>query len=232
MLKKLVLIGLVFSSTLYAIQNPDVFGQAYKLETSDQINERINNNRPQEFGRHVPTPENFKAEAIGHSWTILSWESTSDTSNTLSYHLYRNDILLTELPANQLTYKDKFLLQEEHYKYELFSLDKSGWNSKATSLVLTTHANSKPEFISTQKRIQLNNIKGVGVKIHHFKATDANDDSLYYKIKGKDADKFMIHQTSGELVNRKYLVRDYNYQLTVEVSDGMHKSTFNLTIET
>ncbi len=232
MLKKLLLIGLVFSSTLYAIQNPDVFGQAYTLETSDRINEKINHNRPQEFGRHVPTPENFKAEAIGHNWAILSWESTSDISNTLSYHLYRNDILLTELPANQLTYKDKFLLQEENYIYEIFSLDKSGWNSKASSLTLTTQANGKPEFVSTQNHIQLNNIKGVGLKIHHFNAVDSNNDSLYFKIKGKDADKFMIHQTSGELVNKKYLVRDYNYKITVEISDGMDKSTLKLTIKT
>ena len=231
MLKKLLLIGLVFSSTLYAIQNPEVFGQVYNLETSDRINEKINNNRPQEFGRHVPTPENFKAEAIGHNWAILSWESTNDTSNTLSYHIYRNDILLTELPANQQAYKDKFLLQEETYRYEIFSLDKSGWNSKATSLTLTTQANSKPEFINTQKQIHLNNIKGVGLKIYHFSAVDLNNDPLYFKIKGKDADKFMIHQTSGELVNRKYLVRDYDYQLTVEVSDGMDKSTLILTIK-
>ncbi len=232
MLKKLLLIGLVFSSTLYAIQNPDVFGQAYNLETSDRINEKINNNRPQEFGRHVPTPENFKAEAVGHNWAILSWESTSDNSNILSYHIYRNDILLTELPANQQTYKDKFLLHNESYKYEIFSLDKSGWNSKATSITLTTQANNKPEFVSAKKRIQLNKIKGVGLKIHHFNAVDLNNDPLYFKIKGKDADKFMIHQSSGELVNRKYLVRDYVYQLTIEVSDGMDKSTLKLSINT
>jgi len=232
MLKKLLLIGLVFSSTLYAIQNPDVFGQAYDLEASDSINEKINKNRPQEFGRHVPTPENFKAEAIGHNWAILSWESTAGTNNTLSYHLYRNDILLIELPANQQTYKDKFLLQEETYKYEIFSLDKSGWNSKATNITLTTQSNSKPEFVSTKNEIQLHNIKGVGLKIHHFVAVDLNNDQLYFKIKGKDADKFMIHQASGELVNRKYLVRDYNYQITVEVSDGMAKSMLGFSINT
>jgi len=232
MLKKLLLIGLVFSSTLYAIQNPGVFGQAYDLEASDSINEKINKNRPQEFGRHVPTPENFKAEAIGHNWAILSWESTTDTNNTLSYHLYRNDILLIELPANQLTYKDKFLLQEETYKYEIFSLDKSGWNSKATNITLTTQSNSKPEFVSTKNEIQLHNIKGVGLKIHHFVAVDLNNDQLYFKIKGKDAEKFMINQASGELVNRKYLVRDYNYQITVEVSDGMAKSMLGFSINT
>ncbi len=229
MLKKLLLISLIFSSTIYAIQNPELFGKAYNLKT----NADTNYSRPQEFGRHVPTPENFKSEATGHNWAVLSWESNStSSSNTLSFHIYRNGILLTELPANQQTYKDKFLQQQATYRYEIFALDKSGWSSQRRSISLMTKKNAKPVFTHAQSSLQLRAIRGIGLKIHVFRAMDTDGDPLYFKVKNKDYEKFMINQNTGELVNRKYLVRDNQYRFTVEVSDGMNKSEIDVVLNT
>ncbi len=228
MFKNLILISIIFSSTLYAIQNPNLLGSSYDL-SSKQSNF---NNRPQEFNQVISKPINFKIENKGHNWATLSWQANDNSHSITGYHLYRDNILLAELSANQLIYKDTFLLESKNYNYEIYALGDTGWRSPANTLAVKTNKNSVPKITNSVAVININGINGIGNHVYTFIAVDANKDKLYFKLLGDDSARFLINQATGKLINKKYLVRQKEYRLTVEVSDGMSKSQSNMTIRT
>ncbi len=228
MFKNLLLISIIFSSTLYAIQNPSILGSTYNLKSSSDTDQY----RPQEFKQTISKPLNFNIENKGHNWATLSWQTSDNSQSIMSYHLYRNRILLAELPASQKIYKDTFLLQDQKYQYEVYAIGETGWRSPANSLELKTHKNASPKILNMRTNINFKNINGIGNYIYTFTAQDKNKDKLYFKLKGKDANRFLLSQDSGKLINKKYIVRQKTYHLIIEVSDGMSRAQHNFTVQT
>ncbi len=228
MFKKMLLTTIIFASTYYGIQNPLVFGHSYDLTTSDTFS----GNRPQDFRRVLSTPTNFKAETSGHNWIILSWEPGENSSNILSYHIYRDGILLTELSANQHTFKDKFLSPQQSYRYRVATLEKSGWSSSSEPIIASTKRNAIPVFTHAQDNLTLNYTSPIGSHISTYTAKDNDQDTLYFKLTGKDENIFLINQNTGKLINRKFLIQDKKYYINIEISDGMGKSIVKVTLNT
>ncbi len=228
MFKNLFLISIIFSSTLYAIQNPSILGATYNLKSSGDTHQY----RPQEFNQTISKPHNFDINNKGHNWAVLSWQTKDDSLPIMSYHLYRNKILLAELPASQRIYKDTFLLQDQKYQYDIYAIGETGWRSPANSLELKTHKNSSPRILNMRANIEFKNINGIGNYIHTFTAQDNNNDQLYFKLKGEDANRFLLNQDSGKLINKRYIVRQKTYHLIIEVSDGMSRAQYDFTVQT
>ncbi len=228
MFKNLLLISIIFSSTLYAIQNPSILGSTYNLKSSGDTDQY----RPQEFKQTISKPQSFNIENKGHNWATLSWKASDNSQSVMSYHLYRNKILLAELAASQRIYKDTFLLQDQKYQYEVYAIGETGWRSPANSLELKTHKNASPKILNMRANINFKNINGIGNYIYTFTAQDKNNDKLYFKLKGKDANRFLLSQDSGKLINKKYIVRQKTYHLIIEVSDGMSRAQHNFTVQT
>ncbi len=229
MISKFIFFILISSSVTYAIKHPESFGNQYNL------NKKTHSSNLESFDykpQYAAKLEKFQLEKKGHNWAILSWDAPSSSHNNHSHHIYRNKVLIAKLNAQQFVFKDKFLEPEKKYHYEIHASNIEGWNSPKSSLTLTTLENLPPVILIKKTTIYTSHLNEIGTLIHKFSAWDKNKDKLYYKLKGKNASSFMINQNTGELINKIYLLDQRNYNISVQVSDGIEKSSVDIIIST
>lgn len=220
---------LIVSCAWYGVDN---LGKS----TSSAVIQDNSKSIPHEFYEtttYIKAPETFEVNAVGNNWTVLSWTSNADKSQLNGFQIYRNNILLTELSKNQFSFKDSFLKQNQTYTYDIYAINKDGWKSDKISLTTQTKENKKPAFISShlQKITTKSNIE-IGSELFQFEAKDTDGDDIYYQLSGKDAERFLINENDGKLINREYLKSETDYEVIVSASDGMDKTAINLTINT
>ena len=105
---------------------------------------------------------------------------------------------------------------------------------KIINVAVDAPANSVPRFIdgsNTTRSVAENTARGVNIG-SPITAIDADDESLTYTLKGRDAASFHIDRTTGQL--RTNATLDYEtkrtYTVTVTVSDGSDTDTITGTI--
>ncbi len=216
MIYKIIILLLISTSTLYAIQNPKKLGHNYHSNTfNDQAY-----TRPVQEREVMHSPTDFKSHSTDHTGTTLIWDHPYNSTQKFNYQIYRNQILLTELPSSQKTFTDSYLQPSQNYKYEIYAIDESGWRSGSKKINVQTKENLEPILQSTVSSIELYRNTQLNTEIYTFLASDPNEDTLNFKLKGQDREYFSIDAQSGTLVNKKYLVRDKEYKLNIQVSDG------------
>ena len=225
---KIFFILFIAASALYAFQNPNKMGNAYN--TKDNLGRVIE--RPLEERENMPRPTQFLATSIGHNSSSLSWNHPYNSNQKFAYQIYRNKVLLAELPSSQQIFKDQHLSPDRDYHYEIFAVDNTGWRSAANSLTIATSHNATPSFIQTPNMLELQHNLNLNSEIHKFYAQDANNDPLTFTIKGTDKTSFSINSETGTLTTQKYLVRDNKYHLQIEVSDGNSSTNIPFIIKT
>lgn len=228
MLNKIFTWLLIISSVSYGMKHSDdLFWHSKKVSISDRSYSK------KHFDRQSPeAPVNFKVESTGHNWSILSWEAPRVANNNYNYHIYRNRVLIANLNSDQFVYKDTLLRQNQTYVYEIFASNVEGWASHKVKVSLKTRKNTAPDISKNMAKIRMNHLASVGTHVYTIKAKDKNNDELYYTIKGKDANKFMINNETGKIINKVHLTAQNTYQIHVVVSDGMSKKTLELSIRT
>ena len=217
MIFKIIVLLLISTSTLYAIQNPKKLG--HNNTHSNKYNEQAYE-RPLEARDVMHSPTDFQSHNTDHTGTTLAWDHPYNSAQKFIYQIYRNQILLTELPSNQKTFTDSYLQPSQNYMYEIYAVDENGWRSSSKKLNVQTKKNFAPIMQQTANSIELYRNTQLNTQIHTFFASDPNKDTLSYKLKGQDRGFFAIDAQSGILVNKKYLVRDKEYKLSIQVSDG------------
>lgn len=228
MLNKIFTWLFIISSVSYGVKHSDEFlWNAKQVSISD----RSYTKKHYEY-QSPEAPENFKVESIGHNWSILSWEAPKVANNNYNYHIYRNKVLVANLSANQFVYKDTLLRQNQAYEYEIFASNLEGWASHKIKVNLKTRKNAAPYLSKNTIRVAMSHLAAVGTHVYTVVAKDQNDDTLYYTIKGKDSEKFMINNETGKIINREFLKAENIYHVNVEVSDGMSKTAVLLKIRT
>ena len=230
MLKNLILLSVILTCTWYALQEPEKEPrrQARQLDVATTV---VSQSR-EDYERKIDKVSGFSAAATGHNWVILNWTASQTEQSIQSFRLYRNNILLKELPAGQSSFKDSLLMNDQNYHYEIFVISSFGWKSAGSKTQVKTQKNSIPRIISPKNTVKLSPVNAIGEYLFTIKAQDKNKDRLYFTITGEDADKFMISQTTGKLINKEYLVREKDYKLQVEVSDGMSRNRRDIIIRT
>jgi len=213
---KIIVLLLISTSTLYAIQNPKKLGHHYN---SNNLNEQTHT-RPLEARDVMHSPTDFQSHSTGHNGTTLAWDHPYNSAQKFNYQIYRNQILLTELPSSQKTFTDSYLQPSQNYMYEIYAVDENGWRSSSKKINVQTKKNFAPIMQQTANSIELYRNTQLNTQIHTFFASDPNKDPLSYKLKGQDREFFSIDAQSGILVNKKYLVRDKEYKLNIQVTDG------------
>jgi hypothetical protein len=225
---KFLFILLITSSTLYAIQNPTKLGNTYNSKNSDGRSFE----RPLEERETMPSPIDFKVDHTSHNIVGLSWDHPYNAQQKFAYQIYRNKVLLVELPSNQQVYNDQHLLPSQTYHYEIFAVDQTGWRSQPNNLKVTTQQNIAPTFMERITKIELKKSLELNSDLYTFDAQDLNNDPLNYTLKGQDKSLFTIDSKTGTLKNKQYLIRDKQYQLKIEVSDGNSVSSTPFVIKT
>ena len=216
MIYKIIILLLISTSTLYAIQNPQKLGHHYN---SNKHNEQTYA-RPLQAREVMHSPTDFQSHNTGHNGTTLTWDHPYNSAQKFNYQIYRNQILLTELPSSQKAFTDSYLQPSQSYMYEIYAVDENGWRSSSIKLNVQTKKNFAPIMQQTIGSIELYRNTQLNTEIHTFLAKDPNKDILSYKLKGLDREFFSIDARSGILVNKKYLMRDKEYKLNIQVSDG------------
>ena len=116
--------------------------------------------------------------------------------------------------------------------FSLLTSRLEGWASHKITVNLKTRKNTAPYLSKNTIRVAMSHLAAVGTHVYTVVAKDQNDDTLYYTIKGKDSEKFMINNETGKIINREYLKAENIYHVHVEVSDGMSKTALLLKIRT
>jgi hypothetical protein len=175
---------------------------------------------------------NLKLETRGHNWLIISWNLPVHIDSNVVHHIYRNKVLIAELGSQQSVYKDTMLRPNHAYLYEIYSRHSEKFNLSESRLLVTTLKNTRPELALKTKLFNAHNTEIFGSHIHTFKATDNDNDRLYYNIDGVDSNNFIINQHTGELITKSTLAKGKIYELNVQVSDGMEKNEESIKIKT
>ena len=84
-------------------------------------------------------PPNVVVNWLASTRTHISWGSSDDDLGVASYRLYRDGVLLAELPVTQTEYTDDdSLVSGESYGYSVEAIDYSGQSSGQTEVVSVT----------------------------------------------------------------------------------------------
>ena len=225
---KFLFVLLITTSTLYAIQSPNGLGETHMTKN----NQGKTFERPPEEREPMPRATEFKVDSTSHNSVSLSWDHPYNDQQKFDYQIYRNKVLLVELPANQKMYIDEKLLPSQAYQYEIFAVDQTGWRSYPSHLSATTLENIAPTFLERITKIELKKNLELNSDLYTFDVQDLNNDPLNFTLKGQDKSLFAIDSETGTLKNKQYLIRDKQYQLQIEVTDGNSKATTPFTIRT
>lgn len=174
----------------------------------------------------------IQLEKIGHNWAIFSWNLPDLISDGVKHHIFRNNKLIASLNSEQSVFKDFMLEPNTHYTYHIQSKFKPKFSEHLPKVSFTTLNNTKPKFDDIHEPISIPHDLRIGSHIYQFKATDYDTDKLYFNIKGKGEDVFMINQSTGALINGASLSKNQTYLIIVQVSDGMARQDLSVTIKT
>ena len=225
---KFLFILLIATSTLYAIQNPSKTGEAFNTKN----NQGKTFVRPLAERESMPRPTDFAVDYTSHNTVALSWDHPYNAQQKFDYQIYRNKVLLVELSSSQKVFVDEHLIPSQAYQYEIFAVDQTGWRSHPNQLSITTHENIAPTFLERITKIELKKNLELNSDLYTFDVQDLNNDTLNFSLKGEDKSLFAIDSETGTLKNKQYLIRDTQYQLQIEVTDGNSKASTPFTIKT
>ena len=179
-------------------------------------------------------------ENMADHTVIGSVKSSDADEDLLNYKIISgNQAGAFKINANtgEITVLDYMQLDYEtikHFDLTVQVSDGSRSAEAAVTISLTNLNDTTPVVKEGKFRVEEN--AGIGSDVGTIEASDADGDSLSYHITtGNEATAFTIDTATGEITvadNSKLDFEEYeNYQLTVQVSDGIHTADSAVTID-
>ena len=161
----------------------------------------------------------------------------ADTGDTLTYTLSGTDAAAFDLDGTTGQLKTKAALDYEtknSYSVTVKAADKTLTDTIRVTIIITdVDESSAPVFAGnrTTRLVKENTPAGVNIGAP-VSATDADEDTLTYRLGGTDAVSFSIVSTTGQLKTRAPLDFETKnaYTVTVTVSDGGRTDTITVAI--
>ena len=164
----------------------------------------------------------------------------ADTGNTLSYYLSGTDASSFSIVRTTGQLQTSAALNYETKSSYAVSVSVSDGNGGRDSISVTINVtdvateNSAPAFTegsSTTRSIEENTAAGVNIGTA-VAATDADNDTLTYTLRGTDKDSFSIVSTTGQLQTKAALnaATKATYTVFITVSDSTSSATITVTI--
>ena len=180
------------------------------------------------------TADRMVAESTAAGENIGAPVTATDADATLTYGLRGPDASSFGIDTATGQLMTKAALDYETKSSYMVTVTATDGEDTATIdvTITVTDVNEAPEFGATAQRVVAENTaagENIGAPVE---ATDANDDTLTYGLRGPDAVSFDIDTAMGQLMTKAAL--DYEtksiYMVTVTANDGEDTATIDVTI--
>lgn len=118
------------------------------------------------------------------NWNIQGFVGYAGNRDLLSFNIYKNSVLLENVPANQFSYTD--VVEEGIWNYQIKALYTGDLESIASNTVtVNTTSNDQPEILMTQLKGNYPNPFNPETNIHFSLRSEAQVSLKIYNIKGE-----------------------------------------------